>query len=285
MALEVARSVDAVRQASRDAKKTGMRVALVATMGGLHKGHLSLVRKAEQIADLVIVSLFINPIQFNNPKDLETYPCNDKEDLNTLENTKAEVVFMPSAEEMFPDGFSTSVNVKAAENILCDAHRPGHFSGVATVVAKLFLQTEPDFACFGEKDYQQLFIIRRLARDLNIPVKIVPVSTVREKDGLALSSRNVRLNPSERLLAPELNKRMRVAAKAILGGTEPGKACETAISDLQKSGDFRVEYLEHRSGETLELINKQHVDGRLFAAAWLGDVRLIDNISVRLNDG
>ncbi len=280
MTFEIVRSVEAVRKASRDAKTSGIRVALVPTMGGLHEGHLSLVEKAGKIADLVIVSLFVNPTQFNNPKDLETYPGNNKDDLEALQKTRADIVFIPTAEEMYPDRFSTSINVEAGGDILCDAHRPGHFCGVATVVAKLFLQTEPDFACFGEKDFQQLFIIRRLVRDLNMPVEIVPVETVREKDGLALSSRNARLKPNERKFAPQLNKHMRAAAKSILKGEKPAKACAGAIAELQKTGDFRVEYLEYRSGATLGLIDTHQEDGRIFAAAWLGKVRLIDNIAL-----
>ena len=280
MALEIVRSVEAVRNASRKARQTGKRIALVPTMGGLHEGHLSLIELAQRNADLVIVSLFVNPTQFNNPQELETYPGNDKEDLAALGNTNADLVFMPSAAEMYPDGFSTSITVEAAKGILCDAHRPGHFSGVATVVAKLFLQTEPDMACFGEKDYQQLFIIKRLVKDLNLPVKIIAGETIRESDGLALSSRNLRLKMNERKRAPFLNQCMREAANAIRSGDLPKEACDNAVSDLQSTGEFRVEYFEYRSAETLKLCDKAVEDGRLFAAAWLGNVRLIDNIAV-----
>lgn len=280
MSLTVVRTIAEVRSASRAATKAGKTVALVPTMGGLHKGHLSLVEKAGEIADLVIVSLFVNPTQFNNPEDLETYPGNEADDLLALSPSKADIVFAPSAAEMYPSGFSTEIKIDAAGNILCDAYRPGHFSGVATVVAKLFLQTEPDFACFGEKDFQQLFIIKRLVTDLNLPVEIIPVETVREHDGLALSSRNARLEPSDRKIAHRMNESMQKIAKLIADGERASIASEKQIRALENSGDFKVEYLEYRSGQTLEIIDQYEPDGRLFAAAWLGGVRLIDNIAV-----
>lgn len=280
MTIHVVRTISEIRDHVSAAKQEGKTTCVVPTMGGLHAGHLSLVKKAEQIADYVVVTLFVNPTQFNNPDDFENYPGNEAADLDALSKTATDIVFAPSPSEMYPKGFATAVKVDAAGEILCDAHRPGHFDGVATIVTKLFLQTATDFACFGEKDYQQLFIIRRLVEDLNIPIEIIPVETVREEDGLALSSRNARLSKAERALAPKLNQAMRMAAEAIKNGAKTSKACQTAIDELQTGSHFKVEYLEVRSADTLELVDVPSGPARLFAAAWLGDVRLIDNIAV-----
>ncbi|MEM9330441.1 MAG: pantoate--beta-alanine ligase [Pseudomonadota bacterium] len=280
MTIEIVRTVDEVRRFSRLASESGKTVALVPTMGGLHEGHLSLVEVARQTADVVIVSLFVNPTQFNNPEDLETYPGNEADDIQSLRDTGTNLLFAPTASEMYPKGFATHVSVSAAKEILCDAFRPGHFEGVATIVAKLFMQVEPDFACFGEKDYQQLFIIRTMVRDLNLPVEIVPCKTVREEDGLALSSRNARLSIANRKIAPQLNAAMREAADHIRNGKNPLDACTTAVNNLENNSTFNVEYLQYRSGETLSELQKYEKNGRLFAGAWLGDVRLIDNLPV-----
>ncbi len=280
MTIEVVRTISDIRKSVEAARTQGKQTCVVPTMGGLHDGHLSLVKKASEVADFVVVTLFVNPTQFNNPDDFENYPGDEAADLAALSQTKTNMVFAPSPAEMYPQGFSTSVTVEAAGNILCDAHRPGHFDGVATIVTKLFLQTGTDFACFGEKDFQQLFIIQRLVEDLNIPIKIVPVETVRETDGLALSSRNARLTKTERDIAPKLNQEMRTTTEAVRQGTAPAIACEEAKERLQASDDFKVEYLELRSEKTLELVETLDQPARLFAAAWLGDVRLIDNIAV-----
>ena len=170
--------------------------------------------------------------------------------------------------------------MNAGKDILCDAHRPGHFDGVATVCTKLFLQTGADYACFGEKDFQQLFIVKTLVKDLNLPIEIVPVATVREKDGLALSSRNRRLSDLERKIAPRLNNTMRNASEKLKSGYPLDEVCQQAIQELNKDQVFRVEYFEARSEKTLELIQKYEAGARLFAAAWLGNVRLIDNIEI-----
>ena len=278
MTIHLVRTVAEIRESVDAARQDGKTTCVVPTMGGLHAGHLSLVEKASQVADYVVVTLFVNPTQFNNPDDFENYPGSETADLETLAKTPTDIVFAPSAAEMYPRGFSTSVTVDAANGILCDAHRPGHFDGVATVVTKLFLQTGTDFACFGEKDFQQLFIIRRLALDLNIPIEIVPVETVREEDGLALSSRNARLNSAERKIAAQLNKAMTRAAQSIRKGIAASEACKREIDQFHETGDFRVEYFEARSEESLEIVETTKNPARLFAAAWLGDVRLIDNI-------
>lgn len=280
MTLEIVRSIEDIRQRVQEAKAKGKKTCLVPTMGGLHEGHLSLVKKAAEVADLVVVSIFVNPTQFNNPDDFENYPGNEKDDLDALSETATDLVFAPSASEMYPDGFATKVIVTAAENILCDAHRPGHFDGVATIVAKLFLQCPAHYACFGEKDFQQLFIIRQLVRDLNIPIEIVPVETVRETDELALSSRNKRLTKEERKIAPILNQQMQLAAEKIRDGEAITSACNLAIKELNKAGQFKCEYFEIRSADNLQILEEYKKPARMFVAAWLGDVRLIDNIEV-----
>lgn len=280
MQSKIIRTVDEIRNAARACKAEGKRVALVPTMGGLHAGHLSLVKRAEEVADTVIVSIFVNPTQFNVAADLDSYPGSDAEDLAALAETKTDIVYMPSVKMMYPDGFSTEVKVERKEQILCDAYRPGHFTGVATIVSKLFIQTEADVACFGEKDYQQLYIVRQMAKDLDIPIHIEPCPTVREEDGLAMSSRNARLTKSERELAPQLHATMRDAAEKIKAGEDISASCKASIDQLNKTGNFNVEYFELRSGGNLSLLNQYEEKARLFAAAHLGNVRLIDNIEV-----
>lgn len=280
MTLKVIRNIHEIRNIVNDARSSGKTTCVVPTMGGLHKGHLSLVEKAGDIADFVVVTIFVNPTQFNNPDDFSSYPGDEDTDIRALSESAANVVFAPSPDVMYPSGFATSVTVNAANGILCDKYRPGHFDGVATVVTKLFLQTGTEYACFGEKDYQQLFIIKQLTKDLDIPIEIVPVETVREADGLALSSRNARLSAKHRKQASQLNKAMQDAASRIRDGLSPADACELAVKNLQASGDFEVEYLEVRAVDTLELSDPKTVQSRLFAAAWLDGVRLIDNIAI-----
>ena len=280
MSVETIRTVKDIHARVKELKKDGSTVCLVPTMGGLHAGHLSLITKAKEVADYVVVSIFINPKQFNNPDDLETYPSNEKQDLESISKQGADISFIPDVKQMYPSEFATDVKVTASVGILCDAHRPGHFDGVATVVTKLFLQIGADFACFGEKDYQQLFIIKRLVQDLNIPIKIIPAPTVREKDGLAMSSRNERLTAKERNLAPELQKAMQEVKQNIHSGTNIKQACKKAWNLLEADRNFKVEYLEVRCGETMALIDEPNKNCRLFAATWLGNVRLIDNIKI-----
>ncbi len=277
---DVVRTVQEIRKHVQKQKLAGKSVALVPTMGGLHEGHLSLIKKAQEVADYVVVSIFVNPKQFNNPDDLNSYPSDEATDLKNIEKLGADVVFIPSVKEMYPDAFATDVKVSAGIDILCDAHRPGHFGGVATVVTKLFLQVGADFACFGEKDFQQLFIIKRLVADLNIPIKIVPAPTVREEDGLAMSSRNARLSKSDRQIAPQLQAAMQAVKTNLHKGISIEQACKHAWNSLEKDDHFKVEYLEVRCGEKMVLMDKPSEGCRLFAAAWLGGVRLIDNIEI-----
>jgi pantoate--beta-alanine ligase len=280
MSVEIIRDVTGIRARVAELKKNNKTVCLVPTMGGLHAGHLSLIAKAREVADHVVVSIFVNPKQFNNPDDLKTYPSNEEDDVKSIAKEGADLVFIPSVEEMYPQEFATEVKVTAGIDILCDAHRPGHFGGVATVVTKLFLQVGADYACFGEKDYQQLFIIERLVDDLNIPIKIIPAPTVREKDGLAMSSRNARLKKADRKLAPKLHKTMQKIKDDIHNGVDIETACAANQQKLESNGDFKVEYLEVRCGKKMVLMKELGSECRLFAAAWLGGVRLIDNIKL-----
>lgn len=219
-------------------------IAVVPTMGALHEGHLSLVRAALAKADRVIVTLFINPKQFNNAADLAAYPRTEHDDAAKLGPLGAHLLYAPHAEEIYPAAFATTVSVSGVSEELCGANRPGHFDGVATVVAKLFLQTSADIALFGEKDFQQLHVVRRMARDLDIPLKIIGCPTVREPDGLALSSRNVRLSAEERAVAPKLAAILSTAAKALSTGAESAPVLEAAKKSIIAAGFREVEYLE-----------------------------------------
>ena len=254
-------------------------VALVPTMGALHAGHLALVERAKALADHVVVSIFVNPTQFGPDEDFARYPRQLESDLEKLREIGADLAYTPPVDEMYPDGFATTVHVGGpAAAGLEDAHRPGHFDGVATVVAKLFTQCLPNVAVFGEKDYQQLLVIRRMARDLDLPVKIIGAPTVRERDGLALSSRNAYLSPEQRAAAPALHQALTAAADAIRSGADPGTACREQVEGLERAG-WRVDYLTARDAETLAAPAPGR-PLRLLAAARLGEVRLIDNIPV-----
>ena len=207
----------------------GERIGVVPTMGALHDGHLSLVEAAKKDCDRVIVTIFVNPMQFNNPDDLENYPRTEHEDARKLERFNIDVLYVPDGDEMYPDGFATTVTVAGLTDVLCGAHRPGHFDGVATVVAKLFLQTAATDAYFGEKDFQQLQIVRRMARDLDIPITVHGCPTIREIDGLAMSSRNLLISDRARIKASALNEEMERIAEEMAKGTP--------FSELQERGD------------------------------------------------
>lgn len=280
MSVAILRTVAELRATVADWRREGARVAVVPTMGALHDGHLSLVRAALEKSDRVIVTLFVNPKQFNNAGDLAAYPRTEEADAAKLTPLGAHLLYAPDVHEMYPDGFATTVTVSGVSEGLCGAFRPGHFDGVATVVAKLFLQTGADLAFFGEKDFQQLHVVRRMARDLDIPIDIIPCSTVREPDGLALSSRNVRLSPGERQVAPRLASVLFDAAERIAGGVPVDKVLAGARSAIVEAGYSRVEYLELRAEEDLAPIHQLDRPARLLAAAWLGETRLIDNVEV-----
>ncbi|MBV8778991.1 MAG: pantoate--beta-alanine ligase [Alphaproteobacteria bacterium] len=278
--LAVVRSVAELRRRVAAWRAAGDTIGLVPTMGALHAGHLALVAAARERCRRTVVSIFVNPKQFGPCEDFATYPRPETADFAKLSATSAELAFMPSIDEMYPEGFSTAINVSGIGEGLCDAHRPGHFDGVATVVAKLLIQTAPDAAFFGEKDYQQLMVVRRMARDLDLPVEIVGVPTVREPDGLALSSRNAYLSADERRLAPHLHRALREAAADIAGGAAPAPVLERAVFALTDRG-LRVEYLELRDAATLAPVASRAArPARLLAAVHLGRTRLIDNLPV-----
>lgn len=280
MSVPIVTTVTGLRQIVAAWRREGARIAVVPTMGALHEGHLSLVRAALEEADRVIVTLFVNPKQFNNAADLAAYPRTEDEDAARLAPIGAHLLYVPDGFEMYPEGFATTVMVNGVSEGLCGALRPGHFEGVATVVTKLFLQTGADLAFFGEKDFQQLHVVRRMARDLDIPIDIVPCPTVREPDGLALSSRNVRLSPSERRVAPKLAAILSDAAAHIAGGAPVDATLDEARSAIAAVGYSRIEYLELRAEKDLAPMQTLDRPGRLLVAAWLGETRLIDNVEV-----
>lgn len=274
------RDLAALRARVHDWKEAGDSVGVVPTMGALHAGHLALVQAARAACDRVIVTLFVNPRQFDRPEDLQKYPRTEESDAILLQPHGVDVLFAPDAATVYPPGFATSISVAGLPDVLCGAHRPGHFDGVATVVTKLLLMTGADNAFFGEKDWQQLQVIRRLVADLNIPVRVTGCPTVREKDGLALSSRNQRLTAADRLAAPALYRALQAAARALAGGAGVVATLDVARRAMLGAGFTDVEYLELRAGDTLALLDQAQAGARLFVAAWIGGVRLIDNIAV-----
>ncbi|MER9317689.1 pantoate--beta-alanine ligase [Mesorhizobium sp. M0659] len=278
MSVPIVRSVDQLRESVAAWRCEGVRIALVPTMGVLHEGHLSLVRAALEKADRVIVTLFVNPKQFNSQADLAAFPRTENEDAAKLAPVGAHLLYAPDAEEMYPAGFATTVSVCGVSEGLCGTFRPGHFDGVATVVAKLFLQTSADFGFFGEKDFQQIHLVRRMAQDLDIPITIVACPTVREADGLALSSRNVRLSPAERAVAPKLSSVLLKTAERLERGSPIMPTLAESRAAILTAGYREVEYLELRDEADLQPITSLDRPARLLAAAWLGGTRLIDNV-------
>jgi pantoate--beta-alanine ligase len=279
--LELARTIADLRSCLAAWRNSGGSLGLVPTMGALHAGHLALLAAARRECDRVVASIFVNPRQFGPGEDFDAYPRNEAADLALLRTAGVDLAFLPAVAEMYPPGFATTVSVGGLSEGLCGRHRPGHFDGVATVVTKLLLQSLPDVAYFGEKDYQQLLVIRRLARDLDIPVRIAAVPTVREADGLALSSRNAYLSPQQRRIAPMLARVLHQIA-ATLAREPEAVARELARGSavLARAG-FAVEYLEVRHAETLApLASTADTPARVFAAAYLGRTRLIDNVPV-----
>jgi pantoate--beta-alanine ligase len=256
----------------------GLRIALVPTMGSLHRGHLSLIAIARENADRVVVSIFVNPTQFGPREDFARYPRDEAGDLEKLADAGADLVYSPDAAEMYPPGFATKVSLPSLTDDLCGAARPNHFEGVATVVTKLLLQCAPDIAVFGEKDYQQLLIVKRLVSDLNIPVNIVAGPVVREADGLALSSRNAYLSAAERKKAAYLHQILSGVADALSKGEGCDAAAGAGRFKLEAKG-FRVDYVAVRDPETLEpLFGPMKGPARVLGAVHLGTTRLIDNV-------
>jgi pantoate--beta-alanine ligase len=278
--IAVARTVAALRERVAGWRKQQERIALVPTMGALHRGHLTLVEAARRHCERVVASLFVNPKQFGPREDFTAYPRDEAADLMKFREAGVDLVFAPTVEEMYPAGFVTAVRVAGIGDELEGAHRPGHFDGVATVVSKLLLQCLPDIACFGEKDYQQLLVVRHMARDLDIPVKIEGIATVREPDGLALSSRNVYLSPEERRNAPLLYRVLNEIATALAAEPENvAAALQNGVAELRQAG-FAPDYLELRDTADLSPLSRLDRPARLLAAAHLGRTRLIDNIPV-----
>ena len=284
MSLTIVRTVAELRATVGEWRRAGARVAVVPTMGALHEGHLSLVRAALAEADRVIVTLFVNPRQFNSAADLAAYPRTEISDAAKLAPLGAHVLYVPDGDQMYPDGFATTGSVSGVGEGLCGAFRPGHFDGVATVVAKLFLQTGADLAFFGEKDFQQLHVVRRMAQDLDIPVEIRPCATVREPNGLAMSSRNARLTDADRMTAPKLAAALFEAADRIAGGAPVDETLAKASARIVAAGFASIEYLELRAEDDLVPMHTFDRPARLLAAAWLGEIRLIDNVRVQPAD-
>ncbi len=304
------RDISQLREVIAGWRSDGLRVALVPTMGALHAGHISLVRKAAELADRTVVSIFVNPSQFAPHEDLARYPRDEAGDMDKLGAEACSLVWAPAVADMYPEGFATRILPGSAAQGLETDFRPHFFGGVATVCAKLFGAATPDIAVFGEKDYQQLCVIRQLVRDLNMPLQIVGVATEREADGLALSSRNVYLSAEERTIAPDLNRVLRdvaAAAASIVqgkGGGRPGKAprpgpllvdpslppqahelpdlgtlCAEAVARLTASGFAKVDYVAVRRADTLRVVSERGEGPlRILGAAWLGKTRLIDNV-------
>jgi pantoate--beta-alanine ligase len=279
--IPVARTIPALRRSIAAFRSAGETVALVPTMGALHDGHLALVRRAKRHADRVAVSIFVNPAQFAPHEDLASYPRRLHQDLAALTPFGVDLVWAPSARVMYPDGFATLIVPQGAASAgLEDKFRPHFFGGVATVVAKLLTQCMPDAAVFGEKDYQQLAVVTQLSRDLDLPVKIIGAPIVREKDGLAMSSRNVYLSPQERAIAPTLHRVLKECARKIRAGRPVREVLAKGREAIKRAG-FALDYLEAREAETLKPAASQRRNGplRLLVAAKIGKTRLIDNVA------
>jgi pantoate--beta-alanine ligase len=278
--LPVIRFADELRKTVQQWRRRGHKVALVPTMGGLHEGHLSLVRLAKQHASRVVVSVFVNPTQFAPHEDYDNYPRNEERDWHKLLSVRADAMYAPGVHEIYPHDFSTRVEVAGITQTLEGISRPHFFSGMTTVVAKLFLQCLPDIAVFGEKDYQQLLVIKRFVNDLNFPIAIVPAPIMREADGLAMSSRNVYLDPEERGLAPQLYSILVDMQDDLVSGRLVEDTLHHGATRLESSG-FQIDYLDVRDSETLMPIEEEvETPARILAAVYLGQTRLIDNVAV-----
>jgi pantoate--beta-alanine ligase len=278
--VQIIRDLKGLHAALEKLRADGGTVAMVPTMGALHDGHMTLVHEAKRRASHVVVSIFVNPTQFGPNEDLSAYPRQEEADAKLLRAAGVAILWAPSVEAMYPSGFATSIHVAGVSEGLCGAARPGHFDGVATVVAKLFGQVRPDVALFGEKDYQQLAVIRRLVTDIDLRVEIVGVPTARAPDGLALSSRNAYLSPADRAAAVALPQALHSAAQAIRNGGPVAEALASARAALSTAGFARIDYVALCDATSLAPLESLDRPARLLAAAVLGKTRLIDNISV-----
>ncbi|MEZ9289382.1 pantoate--beta-alanine ligase [Vibrio lentus] len=271
--------IAALREQIKQFKRDGRTVAFVPTMGNLHEGHLTLVKKARELADIVVVSIFVNPMQFDRADDLNNYPRTLEADLSKLTGEGVELVFTPTPEVMYPDGLDkqTFVEVPGISHMLEGASRPGHFRGVATIVAKLFNIVQPDFACFGEKDFQQLAVISHMTTDLALDIHIIGVPTVREMDGLAMSSRNSNLTIDERQRAPVLARTMRWISSAIRGGRDDYASVIEDATDQLRAADLQPDEIFICDAKTLQAITSESTQAVILMSAFLGKTRLIDN--------
>ena len=279
--MEVVRTIAELRQHTSRWRIAGQTIGLIPTMGALHNGHLSLIKLAQGKCDRVITTIFVNPRQFLPNEDFDEYPRNEESDIQKLIGMGVDLLFAPEALEMYQPDASTTVVISKLTECLCATSRPGFFDGVGTVVTKLLIQALPDLAIFGEKDYQQLLIIKRLTRDLDIPAEIIGAPTIREANGLAVSSRNVFLSKASRETASKVFEILKKTATAIALGNDVLVACEEARSELMLAGFSEIDYFEARHSETLELIQSFENSGRLFAAVWLESTRLIDNLEIK----
>ncbi len=276
--MQIIRTVREMQRWSEDQRLERKTVAFVPTMGFLHEGHLSLVREAKNRGDVVVVSIFVNPMQFNQTSDFDKYPRDEDQDERALEALGTDVLFMPPPAEIYPDGYQSAVEVEKVSQPLCGAFRPGHFRGVTTVVAKLFNMVKPHCALFGEKDFQQCVVIKRMVRDLNFDIDIVTLPTVREDDGLAMSSRNARLSATERETSLCVSRALTAAQELVSGGqASPVVILQAVQQILTQNAEVRVEYASLCQPETLEEVEQISGPTLLAIAVWVGDVRLIDN--------
>ena len=278
----IVRTAEALKEAVLRFRASGDRIAFVPTMGNLHEGHLELIRRAHERADRVIVSIFVNPTQFGPSEDFAAYPRTPAADLEKLQGVACDLLFEPAVETLYPEGLEslTKVSVPPVSEVLCGATRPGHFEGVATVVLTLFHLVDPDLAVFGEKDFQQLMVIRKMVRDLHLALEVYGVPTVREEDGLALSSRNAYLTTAQRAQAPALHRRLEAGVAAILGGERDFAALEAALAEGLSADGFAVDYVAIRRECDLASPASSDRPLRILAAARLGKTRLIDNLPV-----
>lgn len=278
--MQIIRDIAMLHRAVTALKQGGKSVALVPTMGSLHNGHLSLVRMARRVADHAVVSIFVNPTQFGPNEDFDAYPRDEARDAAMLAQEGTGLLWAPDVATMYPGGHSTHIEVAGLGADYCGAARPGHFDGVATVVAKLFNQVRPDVAIFGEKDWQQLAIIRRMARDLDFGIDIMGAPIARDSDGLALSSRNAYLSKEQRAAATAFPDALSTAAKAVAGGADVGETLAKAEAAIIKGGFDSVDYVALADADSLERLSVFRAPARLLAAARIGKTRLIDNLAV-----
>lgn len=285
MTIEIVKNVFELQQSiarrRMEPTNSAATVGIVPTMGAIHQAHTNLVHSAKINSDIVVSTIFVNPKQFGENEDFDDYPRSEKEDIEKLEKAGSNIIYIPSTEIMYPEDFDLNINVPKLSSILCGKHRENHFQGVATVVTKLLIQSNADFAFFGEKDYQQLLIIKNLVKDLDINCKIISIPIVRDQDGLALSSRNIYLKNEKKIIANNLYKILTQAAKDIANGDGTDQVISNAKKDILISGFNKIDYLEIREERQLgEIKDYNKIKARLFVAAYIDNIRLIDNIIV-----